>query len=92
MNPRNYHVLAEGYGSAFSIYGAMKNLGRHPLLGDDCWCDKAVESGYTYFCDNLPRLPTQGGCYNQFCCQSCNLNKTGYCSQASGADNLAGVS
>lgn len=96
MNSGKYPLLAEGYGSAFSIYGAMKNLGRHPLVGDDCWCEKAVEANYSYFCDNLARVNpfpmAGGGCYNQFCCQSCDVNKTGNCSQASGRDNLAGVS
>lgn len=77
----DYKKIREGYGSAFSIYGALlNNSGRRNLSNDQCWCNDADK-----------HLPPNNRCHPQMKCNDCDLNKTGWCPQDSGSDPLPGV-
>lgn len=78
----NYKNIVEGYGSAFSIYGAlMINSARRNLKNDQCWCN-----------DPDKNLPLDNKCHPEFECNDCDINQTGKCPQGSGSDPLPGVS
>lgn len=81
-NKSMYTNIVEGYGSAFSIYGAMMmNSTRRNLKNNDCWCN-----------DPDKNLNPRDRCYPQVQCNDCDVNKSGSCPQNSGSDVLAGVS
>ena len=77
----SYRTLVEGYGSAFSLYGALQvNSTRRVLSNDQCWCQDADK---TY--------PPSTRCYPEVLCNSCDLEKSGLCPQGSGNMNVPGV-